>query len=302
MNVVQLLSVSGIYKAFDSQIVLSGVSFSIDDGEVFGILGPNGAGKTTLLRIIMDIIKADKGEVNLFNKRLDEELKRQIGYLPEERGLYRGLKVIDSLVYFGTLKGMSKEDARKSALKWLKKIGMEAHSEKKINELSKGMAQKIQFIVSLLHNPSLIVLDEPFSGLDPVNSKLIKDLILELKESGKTIVLSTHQMDQVEKMCDRVLMVNKGSVVLYGRIGEVKAEHGANSITVEYQGKLPAKISGVEKIEDYGKYAELKLAKATVPGNVLKTLVRKGLGISRFEVGGPSLNEIFISLVQEESR
>ncbi|MFH1447852.1 MAG: DUF4162 domain-containing protein [Candidatus Micrarchaeota archaeon] len=163
------------------------------------------------------------------------------------------------------------------------------------------MSQKIQFIVSLIHNPELVVLDEPFSGLDPVNSKLIKDLILGLKDEGKTIILSTHQMDQVERMCDRILMVNRGKAVLYGELGDIKSKYGADSIVLEFEGKLPARITGVRKIDDYGKYAELVLESGAEPGKVLKELVRKGLGITKFEVGGPSLNEIFISLVEGDA-
>ena len=297
---MSVLSVSGVLKSFDSKEVLSGVSFSIEKGEIFGILGPNGAGKTTLLRIIMDIIRADGGSVELLGKRLDEGMKSRVGYLPEERGLYKGMTVIENLTYFASLKGMGKREAKESSMRWLKKIGMEEHAGKKAEELSKGMAQKIQFVASVVHDPELLVLDEPFSGLDPVNSKLVKDLILELKARGKTLLLSTHQMDQVERMCDRIVMINHGKVVLYGELGRIKSEHGADTIIVEFDGRLPASIHGVSKIENYGKSAELVLAKGARPGDVLKALVGKGLEVTKFEVGGPSLNEIFISLVEGE--
>jgi len=297
---MSVLSVSGVLKSFDSKEVLSGVSFSIEKGEIFGILGPNGAGKTTLLRIIMDIIRADGGSVELLGKRLDEGMKSRVGYLPEERGLYKGMTVIENLTYFASLKGMGKREAKESSMRWLEKTGMAEHAGKKAEELSKGMAQKIQFVASVVHDPELLVLDEPFSGLDPVNSKLVKDLILELKARGKTLLLSTHQMDQVERMCDRIVMINHGKVVLYGELGRIKSEHGADTIIVEFDGRLPASIHGVSKIENYGKSAELVLAKGARPGDVLKALVGKGLEVTKFEVGGPSLNEIFISLVEGE--
>lgn len=293
-----MLSVSQVSKTFGPQRVLDSVSFSIEKGEIFGVLGPNGAGKTTLLRIIMDIIRADDGSVLMFGGQPDERMKSRVGYLPEERGLYKNLTVIESLVYFARLKGMSRNGARESSMRWLGRIGMAEHSRKRISELSKGMAQKIQFISSLVHDPELVVFDEPFSGLDPVNSRHIKDLILELRDQGRTVVLSTHQMDQVERMCDRIVMVNKGKVVLYGNLGEIKESHGADSILVEFDGRFPAKLKGVSKIDDYGKYAELLLEKGTEPGAVLRLLVGKGLDIRKFEVGGPSLNEIFISLVE----
>lgn len=295
-----ILSVFKVSKSFDSRPVLSDVSLSINKGEVFGLLGPNGAGKTTLIRIILDIIKADSGSAELLGKPVDDSAKGRVGYLPEERGLYKGIRVIDSLIYFGELKGMDTNTARESASKWLDKIGMSEHANKKTEELSKGMAQKIQFVSAVIHDPELIVLDEPFSGLDPVNAKMLKDLVLELKGQGKTVVLSTHQMDQVEKMCDRIAMINKGRLVLYGELDRIKSEHGADSITLEFDGKLPAKITGIQKIDDYGKYAELVLEKGEKPSRVLSSLVKGGLEVTKFEVGGPSLNEIFISLVEGE--
>ncbi|MCZ7400570.1 MAG: ATP-binding cassette domain-containing protein, partial [Candidatus Methanoperedens sp.] len=212
------VEVSHISKSFNGQSVVKNISFDIAPGEVFGLIGPNGAGKTTIIRMLLDIIKPDSGEIRILDALLSERTKDRIGYLPEERGMYRRLTVMDTLVYLGALKN---KHSKERALELLEKMEMVSHKDKKISELSKGMAQKIQIIAAIIHDPEFVILDEPFSGLDPVNMKLVKDLILELGKEGKTILISTHMMDQVERMCDRIFMINKGSGVLYGSIGEI---------------------------------------------------------------------------------
>jgi ABC-2 type transport system ATP-binding protein len=238
----------------------------------------------------------DEGSVAVFGKALSEETKSLTGYLPEERGLYQNAKVGETLQYLATLKGMDEKEAGKAATSLLERVGLGAYADSKVNELSKGMQQKVQFAATVIHKPKLVVLDEPFSGLDPVNSELIKDMILELKASGTAVILSTHQMEQVERMCDRVLMINKGRTVLYGSVKEIKASYGKNTLNVTYSGRLPAKIPGVKLINDYGNYAELALSKGTKPSDVALRLLSGGLEISKFELSEPSFNQIFIEV------
>ena len=220
------------------------LSFSVNRGEIFGLIGPNGAGKTTSIRMMMDIIKPDSGDVLILGERMGETSKNRLGYLPEERGLYRKLGVIDSIVYLASLKGVGKREAAERADDCSGRTGMLPHAGRQIEELSKGMGQIIQFIVTIVHDPELVILDEPFSGLDPVNTELLKGMVVELKEQGKTVVLSTHQMNQVEELCDRVLMINDGRAVLYGSLGEIKARYRSNSVVVEFEGE-PGPVPGV---------------------------------------------------------
>jgi ABC-2 type transport system ATP-binding protein len=294
-----IVNALNLRKEFNGKTVLEEVSFSVEKGEVFGLLGPNGSGKTTSIRMLMNILKPDSGDIAVLGTSSLNKVKDKVGYLPEERGLYKKLSVFDSLIYFATLKGVAKDEARDRAIDLLNKVGMYNNRKKKIDELSKGMQQKIQFITTFIHNPELVILDEPFSGLDPVNTKLIKDMILELKSGGKTIILSTHMMDQVERMCDRVLMINNGMGVLYGKLNEIKARYGNNSIILEFDGQLKD-IRGVEKIENFGKYAELFLDGNTKAQDVLEQLIDMGITINRFEISSPSLNEIFIDIVEGE--
>jgi len=289
----KILQAQHLCKTFNGKAVLKEISFQVEEGEVFGLLGPNGAGKTTMIRVILDILKPDSGMVHLFGRQIEEETKGLIGYLPEERGLYPKIAVSRCLKYFAELKGL--KDPRNRIDFWLEKIGLLGYKNKKVGELSKGMQQEIQFVVSILHDPDFIILDEPFVGLDPINTKVIKDILLELKSKGKTVVLSTHQMDQVEKMCDRILMINKGKSVLYGSLENIKAKYG-RSIKVEFKGELK-KINGVKKISNYGKYAELTLSEEIDPQAILKALTTQ-VEIRKFEISAPSLNEIFIDVAQ----
>ena len=290
---VKILDVKELTKRFDTKIVLDNISFDVGKGVIFGLLGPNGAGKTTMIRIILDILRADHGDIDIFGRKFDDALKARIGYLPEERGLYQKITVFECLKYFAELKEVKKSDDKIDF--WLHKVDLYDYKSKKIEELSKGMQQKVQLVAAFIHNPELLILDEPFSGLDPLNTKLIKDILVDLKREGKTIILSTHQMDQVERMCDRILMINQGKRVLYGSLTEIKSNY-KESVVVEYEGKLKP-VEGVKKVNDYGKYAELSLEEDTDPQEILKRLVEI-VGVRRFELKAPSLNEIFIEVVE----
>jgi ABC-2 type transport system ATP-binding protein len=295
MNAIEVSQVS---KSFSGTRAVNDLSFTVGTGEVFGMVGPNGAGKTTTLRMLMDIIKPDTGEIIILGEAINEETKNRIGYLPEERGLYRKITVSESLAYLAALKNMKRRLARDRAAELLERADMLQHKNKKIEELSRGMGQIIQFIATILHDPELIVLDEPFAGLDPVNTELLKGFILELKGHGKSIILSTHMMNQVEELCDRVLMINKGQAVLYGSLGEIKSRFKNNSIFIECD-RIPDGLPGVVGRQDHGKYMELFLDGQTPPSKVLSALVNNGVTVDRFEVSTPSLNEIFIQVVKE---
>ncbi|MGB2885474.1 MAG: ATP-binding cassette domain-containing protein [Dehalococcoidia bacterium] len=292
------IDVSQISKSFRGTRAVNDLSFTVGTGEVFGMVGPNGAGKTTTLRMLMDIIKPDTGEIIILGEAINEETKNRIGYLPEERGLYRKITVSESLAYLAALKNMKRRLARDRAAELLERADMLQHKNKKIEELSRGMGQIIQFIATILHDPELIVLDEPFAGLDPVNTELLKGFILELKGQGKSIILSTHIMNQVEELCDRVLMINKGQAVLYGSLSEIKSRFRNNSIFLECD-RIPDGLPGVVGRQDHGKYLELFLDGQTPPSKVLSALVNNGVTVDRFEMSTPSLNEIFIQVVKE---
>ncbi len=296
MNTVE---VSQISKSFDGKEVVKKLSFSIGQGEIFGMVGPNGAGKTTTIRMLMDIIKPDSGEIKVLGESLNEDTKNRIGYLPEERGLYRKITVFESLTYLAALKNMGAGLARDRAAELLKRVDMFQHRGKKIEELSRGMGQIIQFIVTILHDPELVVLDEPFAGLDPINTNLLKELILELKNRGKSVILSTHMMNEVEELCDRILMINKGRAVLYGSLVEIKSRYRNNSIFLECD-HLPDGLPGVIGSKSHGKYTELFLDGSTSPQDILSILINKGVRVDRFEVSTPSLAEIFIQVAKEE--
>jgi ABC-2 type transport system ATP-binding protein len=291
------VEVSKVSKSFGEVAAVRDVSFAVESGEVFGLIGPNGAGKTTVIRMLMEIIKPDSGEIRIFGEPLQESTKNRIGYLPEERGLYRKLTIRESLFYLAALKGASPSVTRDRAKEFLERTGMLPHQNKKIEELSKGMAQIIQFITTILHNPELVVLDEPFYGLDPINTKLIKELIAELKRQGKTIILSTHMMNEVEELCDRILMINKGQAVLYGELAEIKSRYRQNSVFIEAEGELGL-IKGIVRIQNHGSYQELLLDGKTSPQEILATLVSRNIVLNRFEVATPPLSEIFVQVAR----
>jgi ABC-2 type transport system ATP-binding protein len=292
--------VSHIAKSFANKVAVDNLSFSVAQGEMFGLIGPNGAGKTTTIRMMMDIIMPDSGEVTIFGQKLNEATKSRLGYLPEERGLYRKLKVLDSIVYLASLKGMNRHSAEEKADELLNRTGMLPHKGKKIEELSRGMGQIIQFIVTIIHDPQLLVLDEPFSGLDPVNTELLKGMLADLRNQGKAIILSTHQMNQVEELCDRILMINNGQDVLYGDLSEIKARYIGNSVLLGFVGEL-GQVPGVTGKRTHRSYTELILDGKTTPQQVLAHLMGRGIVINRFEVATPSLNEIFLKEVGKRS-
>ena len=293
-----LAEISHVNKSYGGKTVVQDISFTLEKGEVLGLVGPNGAGKTTTIRMLMDIVKPDSGEISIFGCPLNEQAKNRIGYLPEERGLYRKMKVSDNLIYLARLKNVPSNVARERAEKLLSEVDMSPHKGKKIGELSRGMGQIIQFLVTIAHDPSLIVLDEPFAGLDPVNRMLLKNIIIELKKQSKTVILSTHMMNEVEEMCDRVLMINHGHVVLYGNLSDIKQRFRNNSVFIQCDGDVDA-IEGVNGRKDHGKYIELFLDGQTTSQQVLNQLVSKSIRIDRFEVSTPSLNEIFIQVVKQ---
>jgi ABC-2 type transport system ATP-binding protein len=293
------IEIRDISKSFNGTKVVDGISFSVTPGELFGLIGPNGAGKTTTIRMMMDIIKPDYGEIKVFGDKLREETKNNLGYLPEERGLYNKLSVQRVLNYLATLKGMESKQARRQADALLERIGLEGQRTKKVGELSRGMGQIVQFLVAIIHSPKLIILDEPFANLDPVNTELLKEIIFELKSRGCAIILSTHRMNEVEELCDRILMINRGRAVLYGSINDIKERFRSNSILLEYEGELGL-IGGVTVKRGEDRIAELILEKETTAQQVLEQLVKAGIKVIRYEIYTPPLNDIFLQVVGEE--
>ncbi|MBN2554824.1 MAG: ATP-binding cassette domain-containing protein [Anaerolineales bacterium] len=292
------VTVDHIRKYFGTSRAVEDVSFTVEPGEIFGLLGPNGAGKTTTIRIMLDIFRADRGEVAILGGRLDEDKKNRIGYMPEERGLYKDEKLVSVIIYLATLKGMSAENARTQLDDWLKRFDLYDHREKKVSELSKGMQQKAQIIATFLHDPDLVVIDEPFAGLDPVNTRLIKEVIEEQRQAGKTIIMSTHQMYQVEALCNRILLINKGTGVLYGSLEEIRRNFAGNAVIVEGQGDFQD-LDGVLQMRRHNGEMHLALDTGVDPQTIFSQLAaRKGVKIERFEIAEPSLDDIFISVVR----
>ena len=286
-----------VTKTFGDRRVVSDLSFEVGPGEIFGLIGPNGAGKTTTIRMMMDIVKPDSGQIRVLGRKLDEDTKDSIGYLPEERGLYRKAGVLDSAVFLATLKGMDGQRARTRALELLKRVNLEAHKFKKVEELSRGMSQILQFVVTIIHEPKLVILDEPFANLDPINTELMKEIIYDLRKQGTAIILSTHRMDDVEELCDRVLMVNKGRRVLYGSLSEIKAKFPINSVLVECEGQ-PGLLKGVTNSKPHGRATELELASSFSAQDVLAQLAEQRVKVNRFEIHTPSLQEIFVQVAK----
>lgn len=299
-----MLSIKNISKAYSGHQALQGVSMEVPEGSIFGLLGPNGAGKTTLIRIINQIIEADEGEVLLNGQPLSPEHIRAIGYLPEERGLYKKMKVGDQLIYLGQLRGLSRKEASRLGKEWCKKLDILEWWNKKIEDLSKGMAQKIQFISTILHDPKLIILDEPFSGFDPVNAELIKDEILELREKGATIIFSTHRMESVEQLCDHIALIHQSKVVLDGPKQDIKEQNRDGSYLVEYKGTISSNGSfEVTSTEEIARELQRSIIQYSADGNpndLLKSLIGQ-VEIHSFVERIPSMNDIFISKVKGDS-
>jgi ABC-2 type transport system ATP-binding protein len=298
MPVVEL---AGVTKAYEAKVAVDNLSLSIEAGQMFGLLGPNGAGKTSSIRMMMGITLPDSGQVKLFGKPFERRSLERVGYLPEERGLYKKMKVLDQLVFFGELHGLARDESRRRAVDWARRMEIADALPKKTDELSKGMQQKIQFIGSVLHDPGLIVMDEPFSGLDPVNATLLERTLIELKEQGKAILFSTHRMDQVEKLCDSICLVNKGRAVLEGRMREIKSRYERNRVIVEFEGDASFLNSPeIESAKNYSGHAEIRLH----PHGDAQKLLHQAAAVAtiyRFELVEPSLEEIFIQTVGDKA-
>ena len=295
-----MLLVKNLTKKFKNSIAVNNLSFNVVPGKIFGLLGPNGAGKTTTIRTVLNIIKPTSGTIIFNGKPITNQFFNQIGYLPEERGLYRRSKVIDVLKYFAQLKNLSSTNAIKTADNWLKRLKIEHYRNKRIEQLSKGNQQKIQFITAVFHDPDLLILDEPFTGFDPINQKEIKELILSFVSSGKIIILSTHQMDTAEKLCDEILLMNNGKEVTSGDLGDIKKRFGGNNIKLQYSGngEFLKSFPGVIQYENYSNYAEVQLNDDVCPSEFLHKIVDK-IEIKHFSVIEPTLNKIFIDLIKE---
>ena len=298
---MEAVAVEHVTKHFDTVVAVSDLSLHIEQGAVFGLLGPNGAGKTTSLRMIMRILVPDAGAIRVLGEPASDRTANLIGYLPEERGLYPRMKVREVLVFLAALKGLSEAEASKRAHEWLERLGLAEWPERKIIDLSKGMQQKVQFIAAVLHRPPLLILDEPFTGLDPVNASLIKDIMLDLRTKGTTIILSTHRMEQVEMMCDAICLINHGRSVLAGDLRAIKKSYGKNTVRIEYAGNnnFLDQPHLVEKVNHFGAVVEARLRPGADPQEILKAAVERGVRVTRFELVEPPLHDIFIEKVSE---
>lgn len=300
---MELLTLRGVTKSFGSLDAVKELDLSVGEGCIYGLLGPNGAGKTTTIRMIMDILAPDRGEITILGQANSSSVRDRVGYLPEERGLYRKMKVEPLLFFLAELKGVKKITAKGRIDYWLERFDLLSWRQKKVEELSRGMQQKLQFIATLLHSPKLIILDEPFTGLDPVNTNLVKEVMLEEKRKGASIILSTHLMEQAEKLCDQICLINEGEKVLDGSLKEIKANYGKNTVVMEYEDKAnfldDKKI--VENYDDYGRYVEIHPSTGANPQMILKRAAQE-VTILKFELVEPSLNEIFIQTVKKEEK
>ena len=305
---MELIKCSNVCKSFGEKVALDNVSVEIPKGKIFGLLGPNGAGKTTLIRIINRITIPNSGEVLFDGRPITQDDVEKIGYLPEERGLYRKMKVGDQAMYFAQLKGMSSREAAAELKKWFVRFGIESWWNKKVEELSKGMAQKIQFITTVVHKPSLLILDEPFSGFDPVNAQVIREEILRLKEEGATIILSTHNMESVEELCDNIALINKSHVVISGGVEEIRRKYGNSNVELIYTAAKPlASVEGIYNVlsdvaEGAGERhtAVLEILDGATSNEAIQQIIAQGAGINSFKELVPRMNDIFIKLVTEE--
>jgi ABC-2 type transport system ATP-binding protein len=298
-----MLSIKNLRKDFATVRAVDDVSFSVQRGEIFGLLGPNGAGKTTTIRMILNIVEADDGQITYDGLPFNEGTRNLLGYLPEERGLYRKSKLLQTLLYFAELRGMQRGSAKAEAYRWLKRFSLLDQTNRKIEELSKGNQQKVQIIASVIHDPVLVILDEPFTGLDPVNQILFKDILLELRQRGKAVIFSTHQMDQAEKLSDTLCLINRGKVILGGSVREVKKQYGSNSAHVEFQGDAAflELLPGVRRVIRYGNSAELELSPDIRIQELIQSMNAR-LELRKFEVVEPSLQSIFLQAVGESER
>lgn len=295
------IQVENIVKSFGTQRAVDGVTFDVNPGEIFGLLGPNGAGKTTTIRILLDIFKADSGRVSILGGAMTEEKKNHIGYLPEERGLYQEIKLEQCLTYLATLKGLSQAEATRRVNVYLDRFDLAQHRKKKLKELSKGMQQKAQLIVTLVHEPDVLIIDEPFSALDPVNTQMVKDLLIEERGKGRTIVLCTHQMHQVEELCDRIVLIDQGKSVLYGGLDDIRRRYAGQDLFLRTPTQLPETLAGVSSFERTNGGYHLKLSPGSAPQTVLAGLVNANITVEQFEIAMPTMDEIFIRVVTGET-
>ena len=303
-----VVQVERVTKRFAGHTAVQDLSMEVPAGGIFGLLGPNGAGKSTTIRMILNILTPDEGRITLFSgETASRDLSARIGYLPEERGLYKKMRVGDHLTFLGEAKGIARGAARQKGLAWLDRLGIADWTMRKVEDLSKGMQQKVQFIGALLHDPDLVLLDEPFSGLDPVNSQVMKDVVVEIARSGKTVLFSTHIMEQAERMCDHIVIIARGQKVVDGSLAEVKREFGGRHVALTFtrNGDRASEVLGdrslVERVDDYGASAEVQLAPGGSADRLLRALVEGDVGLSRFEVVEASLQSIFIAKVGAEA-
>ena len=296
-----MLSIENVTKRYAGLTAVDNLSLTIEPGVIYGLLGPNGAGKTTMIRMAMGIIEPDEGKIEIFGESLSESLKERIGYLPEERGLYRKMKILDHIVFLAEIKGVPAKTAADRASRWLERVDLAGWEDKPVEALSKGMQQKIQFISTVIHEPQMVILDEPFSGLDPINTQLLKDVIVEMKDEGRTVILSTHLMDQVEKLCERICLINRGRKVLEGGISEIKMSFSKNVVAMRFFGDVRELEShpDIEKVDEFGQDLSVTLVEGADPGVMLRHALDRGR-VDRFEVGEMSLHDIFITKVREE--
>ena len=294
-NNMDAITLENVTKSYDSVTAVNGVNLRVRQGAILGLLGPNGAGKTTTIRMIMNILVPDEGSIKVLDQPVNDRTRDLIGYLPEERGLYPRMKVRDVIVFLAALHGLTEEEAGRRAKDWLDRLGLAEWSGKKLVDLSKGMQQKVQFITAVIHKPPLVILDEPFSGLDPVNAATVEEIMLEMRSKGSTIVLSTHRMEQVERMCDSICLIDKGRNVLDGELRAVKQSYGKNTLHIEFTGSENFLSNpSIVNITRLGNGVEAKLKPGADPQEILKAAVQANVSITRFELLEPSLNEIFI--------
>lgn len=291
------VEVSHVAKSFGETTAVADVSFRVDGGEIFGLLGPNGSGKTTTIRMVLDIFAPDAGTISILQGPMTEAKKDRIGYMPEERGLYQEISLERCLLYLASLKGIDAGEARSRMDHYLERFDLAAHKGKKVKALSKGMQQKAQIINTLLHQPELVIIDEPFTALDPVNLQLVKDVMRELRDQGVTIIMSTHQMRQVEELCDRILLINDGVDVLSGKLGDIRRQFSGHAVLVRLGNAMPP-LAGIKDISPQNDALKLTLNDETAPEAVLKSLVEQGAAVEKFEIAIPSLDEIFIRVVE----
>ncbi len=298
MNNQYALRCTGLTKRFDGKAAVDNLNLEVPAGQVFGLLGPNGSGKTTTIRMALGIYARDAGEVETLGSADPLEVRDRLGYLPEDRGLYPKMKVAEQLTFLGAIRGLTQREATKRAAAWLERLGLADRAKSDTNELSKGMQQKIQFAASVLHDPELLVLDEPFTGLDPINTRLLKDLIIEQRDKGTTVVLSTHRMDQVEQMCESICLIHEGRAVLAGALSEIKASYGETSVSLEYEGDSGALqgLTGVREVRDSGRTASLLLESTEASQDVLRQLVDR-VRVRSFRLAEPTVEDIFLDKV-----